>query len=329
MSGNSRKTERHRLKRKKKKDLHRRRASVSPYLRLGSAGLAERCLVNDNWQDDGMASVQVLVHVPGGGYATVGFLVDTWCAGLKDAWYRLEISMSEFRDANKNHGVNLIDIDLEDVRSLVAGGIRFARQNGFRLPRHYERAVKIIGGVGDIDSADISNFGKDGGLLWCGSMSDLRKRLVGCTFDEFLSRDDVDYVSEFGDEPWYPDDKEEDDEDEQDTTMGEIADSVRERLFNGAVKWCFANNEKPCAYLEDIAGIIVESLMQATCEGGLADDNEMDDDRFAEKGLQNMQRMFSMENPEDVEELTKAMNQFKRYMNSYESPEDMMRDIEL
>ena len=82
---------------------------------------------------------------PGGGTALVGFLVDLWCAGLKDAWGDLHVTRADFEEhserARARMGVELAELDTATARKLIAGGIRFARQNGFRLPAHYERWV--------------------------------------------------------------------------------------------------------------------------------------------------------------------------------------------
>lgn len=328
MAGNSSKKERHRLKRKKKKDQRRRHQSISPYLRMGSTGQVEKCLINENWKEDGIASIQILCQVPTGDYALAVFLVDTWCVGLKDAWCRLDVSLGEFHDMMNNHPLemNLIDVDLEVVRGLVAGGIRFAKQNGFRLPRRYERSLKIIGGVGDIDSADLSDFGKDGKLVWCGPIDDLRKCLIGSTLDEFIARDDVDVIAEFGFNA--PSSFDEDDLSSSDVneTMDDIAESVCDQMLNGARQWCFANSESPHPRLEEVVELTIESIMQIPNDDNTFDVDEMNTDYVAEKGISNMQTFLSVESQDDTEDLNLAMDQFKRYMGSFESSEDMIRN---
>ena len=55
--------------------------------------------------------------------------------------------------------------------------------------------------MGDIAQADTSDFGDQAGdLMSVGRQVDLEKCLRGITMEEFLERDDVDYVFHFGNE---------------------------------------------------------------------------------------------------------------------------------
>src|SRR5207248_7624217 len=86
--------------------------------------------------------------------------------------------------------------DVQTVRHVVAGAIRFASENGFRLPHKFERWTLLIGGVGDWHTADIREFGIGGKLRWCGPMHDLKKRLIRGSVDDFLQRPDVEFITD-------------------------------------------------------------------------------------------------------------------------------------
>ncbi len=284
MSNDARRKERKRQKREQKKAQHRRALSVSPYKRLGAAGQTEACYVNSEWREEGLASIHMLRSTPGGSHAMAVFLVDLWCAGLKDAWGHLNLSMEDFEEhldrARRSMELERMDPDL--ARKLVAGGIRFARQNGFRLPVHYERWVNLAGGTeGDINSADLSFFGKAGGLEWVGPLDDLRRRLIGSTVEEFLARPDVHYTIGVDDLTEFESD-EDDDEDEgedefEDEDLGERIDRHRDWLRAGAVMlakqasdWCRARGEQP-------AEMIDMAAMLSVCHIVLADTSAEDE----------------------------------------------------
>jgi hypothetical protein len=129
--------------------------------------------------------------------------------------------------------VRMPEVPLEEAAAIVAGGIRFAVQNGFRLPAHYQRWTTFLGGKLDWQHADLSAFGVEGGakLRWVAPMEDLRARLIGSTVEQFLARPDVEFIDiiEAGylpaklDEEWdeaYEDEEDYDDEEEDDLASG-------------------------------------------------------------------------------------------------------------
>lgn len=83
------------------------------------------------------------------GLVMAAFLVDMWCAGLKDARGRLSATMDAFQEwvPNPRGGIRqgFKQVDPAAVRRLVAGGIRFAEQNGFRLPSRDQRWTAMLG----------------------------------------------------------------------------------------------------------------------------------------------------------------------------------------
>ena len=184
-------------KREAKKRFELRAHSGSIYKRVGTAGELVACCINAHWREDGLASIHVLRRIPGGGHASASFLVDTSCLGLKDAWGRLDTSYEEFNSGiieGMSRTLEMGHADLELARRLVAGGIRFAYQNGFRLPPRFDRWTALLGDIGDWRTADLTDFGEGGRLRYVGTKEELKRRLVGCSVEEFLARDDVDFI---------------------------------------------------------------------------------------------------------------------------------------
>ena len=225
-----------RLKREKKKAEMRRAMSVSPYKRIAQMGEMEACYINANWLESGMASIQVIRRNPAGGHAMAIFLVDVWCAGLKDASGRLDVMQEDidFNLKRARENFELIRIDPEEARKLIAAGIRFSRQNGFRLPPHYDRWINLLGGVGDVAAADLSKFGKDGKLFWIGPLEDLQTRLIGSTVEDFLARPDVEMIAEVTEDELLGDEDEDEDEediDEESDKFNRMVETWRQMLL--------------------------------------------------------------------------------------------------
>jgi hypothetical protein len=195
MARNAHKKAKQGLKRAKKKKEARRLLTLSPFRRAAHVGQLEcyRGLSNS-----GLATVIVLGHVSGGSHAMSGFLVDLWCVGLKDAWGNKQLTRPEFEQEFlpkwRKAGETITRIELDEARRLIAGAIRFSHQNGFRLPEHWDRFTAILGALGDIPNADLSQFGVDGKLRYVGTQEFLAERLAACTMEEFLRRPDIEFI---------------------------------------------------------------------------------------------------------------------------------------
>ncbi len=306
-------------RREQRKREQARVKSGSPYRLVGASGQLVACYINEGWQEDGKASMYVLRRAPGGGHALGGYLVDLWCMGLKDAWGRLDIPYEEFRSRvlDSDSPVAMEPIDLATVQQLVAGGIRFARDNGFRLPPRYERWTALLGDIGNPDQADLSRFRLNGRLNYMGSHEDLKRRLIGCTVEEFLAREDVDHTIELDDDFTLLDD------DAQ--TFEEGTAEAHRRMLDGARTWCFANGIAPHPRLPDAVDVIMESILQTP---EIDPDGPPDEAAFAASDA-SLGRLLSFEQPDTEHELRTALEQLAKYMASFASPEDFAAALHL
>src|SRR5437016_12107394 len=109
----ARKKERQRLKRAKKAAQIRKAKSVSIFKRAASAGEVDACYINPDWRERGQAVAYVLTRLPGGTCAMATFMVDLWCAGLKDAWGVTDITRTEFEEDYVKRMEERSDLPLE------------------------------------------------------------------------------------------------------------------------------------------------------------------------------------------------------------------------
>jgi len=277
------------------------------------------CCVNKGWAEEGKASIYLLRRIPGGGHAMGAFLVDLWCMGLKEAWGRLDATYEEFREGVLDRAepeLSFEPIEIETARRLVAGGIRFAEQNGFRLPPRHERWTALLGEIGDPAKADLSDFGVDGKLRYEGSLEDLKRRLIGCRVEDFLKREDLEYV--IGDDDFTL-------LDDATVAVEEIASTLRERVVSGTRQWCFANGQAPHARLEEAWDLMIEAIMlsEELPEEGEPDEAALD-------AVDNRARsLLSLSGPNTGTDLAEAMEQVRAYMGQFQSAEAMMAALQL
>ena len=314
------KKERRRLKRKRKHKQAIRLRNESPYRRLESAGSVERCLINDGWRETGQVVIYVLCRAPGGPAAMGSFLIDLWCAGLKDAWGRLDFTREDLREVvdhmSWGTGLNFVDCQPDVARKLIAGSIRFAQENGFRLPARHERWLAVVGGVGDWRTADLSDFGAKGKLRWVGPMADLRRRLVGTTVEEFLAREDVECIVGVDDLDWL---------DESTEAMEADVQMFDENMLSAIRRWCFANGEVPHPRLPEAVDITLGSVLEVDDY----DLDEADEELECAAAVESVADMLAAEGPEGARQLSEAMEQVQRFISSFPSPEAMLHAIGL
>ena len=313
MSDKSARKARKRNKRRKEKRQATRATTGSPYQLVGRSGQIVACYVNRHWREDGGAGIYVLRRSRGRGMVLASFYIDVWCAGLKDAWGRLDMTMDEFQKRiyeRASGEIELMRVDIDLVRRLVAGGIRFANQNGFRLPWRYERWVAVLGDVGDWRTADLSDFGVGDKLRYTGTLTDLRKRLVGCSLDEFLDRDDIEFIIGHDDFSLISDEEAEGEK---------IVAELHDRMLNGVRGWCFANGVAPHPRLPDAADVLLEAMAQAPRGPG----DGPYDQPAAEEVTKNLIDLLELATPVEERDLQEAIDQLGRFVATFESPEEM------
>lgn len=319
MARNSRKTERHRLKRKRKKLEMRREHSRTALQRLAAEGGSLECWINPDWREQGIASLHVLGQTTGGRWASAAFLLDFWCVGLKDAFGRGDIEELAYRE----HGLKpwiertgAVRLDAAAARRLVAGAVRFSRQNGFRLPPAWDKWVSIFGRdiLNEIPNADLSDFGIDGGLRYVGSADFLRQRLIGCTAEEFLARPDLHWVMD-ADSLAYGSGLEEDEEDfdEDDLPDDQEMEPMREALQEAATrlagatrKWCGQKQIAPEPLLDKAAFLTLGTLLPSVIDAAQGGEKV---DSVYERAADTMSAVVALAPPEEREPLREAIGQ--------------------
>ncbi|MBI5865610.1 MAG: hypothetical protein HZB38_14100 [Planctomycetes bacterium] len=276
-----------------------------------------------------MAAIHVLRKVPGGGHASAAFLIDTWCMGLKDAWGALDATYEEFVEKilQPNEDLHpLAPLTLKQAREMVAGGLRFAEQNGFRHPARYERWTALIGGVGDWREADISAFGCEGRLRCLATMQDLKRRLVGCRVEDFLARDDIDFEIVADDFTLL---------DDNSVEVDAAMDVFSERFAERTRQWCLANGQTPSPCIAEASQMFMEAIGQSRADGPDAALDEGDaggatgesDASIAQQSDAlniKLQQLVNLAPAEAQPELSRALDQLFQMIGSSAAPEDIL-----
>jgi len=309
MPDRSRQKERKRLKRKRKQEALRKAASASPFKLISRLPAEVQCWMNTNWEQTRQASIFVLRQTRSGRCAMANFLVDFGMAGLKDAYGRLDSTAAEFFDEVLEpfrDRFPMASIDPSEAGRYIAGGIRFAHDNGFRLPHRYERWVAILGDIGDWRNADVSDFEME----FAGSLDDLRHRLIGQPVEEFLAREDVSIVLSDLAPSLLSDDI---------LDYEEKDDELRQLALSSIVRWLISVGETPSPLVERAWDIYVEAI--ATIGDQIAEVAQDNSNAAACEMAEAIRDLIALEPFEDHTELARAVTQVVRY--SIENQESM------
>ena len=352
MSRDARKKQKQRLKREQKRLQAKRARAVTPFDRIARSGGQLECYVNANWREMGMANIQVLGRAPDGRLAYAAFLVDIWCVGLKDTFGKREFARPDFDDIldRMEEELEVAKLSPAEAKRLVAGGMRFARQNGFKLPPHFERWVAIFGGLGDVATADLRGFGVEGGRLrYVGTKAFLQRRLAACSVDDFLRRPDVqwvmgdgtprhpaegDYSIDLGDDEDFDEEGDDADEFEVDPSdaqllaeMARMVGGAGDRMEDSVQQWCSKTGRAPHPRLRDALTQLLVSILPLAMYSQAAEiDAGSDDlpipapDDLLHMGLESLP-------PADRRSVEEAMNQVSDYMKQFQSPAEMLAAV--
>jgi hypothetical protein len=282
------------------------------------------CWRSDDFEANGQ--MQLFVYKQAGRLTGIAsFLVDQGVVGLKDAWTRLHLGRGEFEemlDKCKQEGIRMMRCEMEEVRRWVAGGMRWAHENGMRLPKELTRTAMLIGGVGDWESADVTGFVKE----FAGHPEDLRQRLIGEPLESYLQRKDVAFV--FSENAPYMDQEtgeyahargEEGDQEEMGENLSveelkemaeQLLPAVR-ALVEGTKKWLEERGEEASGELVEAWNVMMLSAMMSSAM--MPEGSQEEVGQLGEELLENLSAQIEASR---VEEYDRALDQVLEHLNT-------------
>lgn len=135
--------------------------------------------VPTEYPDGGLAMVLIAEPRRRDRLSVCGYLVDTWCLGVKNAFGPRSMGTNEFvtfkRDYFEPWDSECISVPLELAQHLVFGVIDYARGLGFEPHRDFRRARQALGAW---NAPSAITFGLDGEAVYVNGPYDDEKRVV-------------------------------------------------------------------------------------------------------------------------------------------------------
>jgi len=102
------------------------------------------CHINECWQDDGLATIFIVRQLPNLKFILGTYLVDTLCLGLKNTFCNANLPYSSIQTALSKSHQEMINIEYEDARSIIFGGMEYANKFGFDPNRDWVDSRYVV-----------------------------------------------------------------------------------------------------------------------------------------------------------------------------------------
>lgn len=173
------------------------------------------CYVSKDLESAGEGQVIVTRMHTGGKVSVAFYLVDIWCLGLKDSFYRLRMEEYEFEEMIRTYRVGLRKCSYDEAHNWIYGAIAYAEEAGIEPDKSFNITQYMLEEDDDNIPLIEYEYGKDGKHLLVAHshlevslyMPLLKKNLGEGNYDYILSLHDAD----IDDEDFYDDDDDDDD----------------------------------------------------------------------------------------------------------------------
>jgi hypothetical protein len=138
------------------------------------------CLLNQGWQNKGLAHILLSRKQPNNEFIIGVFLVDIYCLGLKNTFCNANIPLENYEKLKLRMAEesSLITCDPVLANRIVYGAIDYARKLGFEPQKDFRLSRFTLGEPSDANVPYSIEFGKDGKPLYIAGPNDDADRVV-------------------------------------------------------------------------------------------------------------------------------------------------------
>jgi len=193
-----------------------------------------KCYITKGYEKSGYGNIIVSREHTGGRISFAIYMVDFWCLGVKDSFYKLRVEAYEFLQTVYDMTERLMgiqEISYEGAHNLIYGAVAFAEEAGIAPCKEFALGQYFL----EEDTEDIPlieyEFGKEG-KHWLVAKDQLELSTYLPTLQKNLSEDQYHYTVGVDDEEDMDDDWDDDWNDEDDWDDEEDFDEDEEEMIN-------------------------------------------------------------------------------------------------
>ena len=186
-------------KKKQKKQQGQQFLSPEQYIKQKARTLEiGACYVSDDIENMGEGHIIVSRKHTGGRVSLAVYLVDIWCVGVKDTFYRLRLEDYEFKELINTYRLGLRECSYDEAHNWIYGAVAFAEEAGIEPDKSFKITQYMLEEDDDNIPLIEYKYGKDGkhtlvahsGLEASRYLPLLEKNLGKGNFDYILNADD-------------------------------------------------------------------------------------------------------------------------------------------
>lgn len=132
--------------------------SPSNYIiKFGRSLNLEACYINEDWYQNGMANIVVIRSKKSKKKVVGVYLVDLYCRGLKDVFFRMDLPDFEIEDmiSGIRSGNPLIEIVPDLAFNIIYGGIEYAEDLGISPHKDFGVCEYLLPPVEEVPYIDV------------------------------------------------------------------------------------------------------------------------------------------------------------------------------
>jgi len=166
-------------KRKKKTSGSPQKFSPTRYIREKARNFPiEACYINSGYAESGLAQIVVLRKQPSGKLLAGVYLVDIFCVGLKDTFWRVNQTEEDLQEIFHSFLGGQNQCEYEIVHNLIYGAIDYAEELGFEPHPDFRISRYILEPDTEAVPYIEMEFGKDGKPLFISGPHDDVRRIT-------------------------------------------------------------------------------------------------------------------------------------------------------
>jgi hypothetical protein len=173
--------------------------SLAGRIRMAAKGPIVHCLMPTNLFEAGIGTVLVARRLPSGMLGCAWFLVDVFCLGVKDIFYR-EVSEAELRSRLEalSETQDFVEVEPSRARRLIRDAVAYAARLGLPAAKDTPLIEAIFGDVDANACTETFTFGKDGKPFYVSGPSDTpaRVRTIRQALEKSCGTGNWDYLVE-------------------------------------------------------------------------------------------------------------------------------------
>jgi hypothetical protein len=174
-------------------------ASLAGRIRMAAKGPIVYCLMPTNLFEAGIGTVLVARRLPSGMLGCAWFLVDVFCLGVKDIFYR-EVIEAELRSRLEtlSETQDFVEVEPSRARRLIRDAAAYAAGLGLPAAKDTPLIEAIFGDVDANTCTETFTFGKDGKPFYVNGPSDTpaRVRTIRQALEKSCGTGNWDYLVE-------------------------------------------------------------------------------------------------------------------------------------